>query len=352
MIDNEFAGYIGNIIVTNPDGSVSMTVDELNAQMIKVVDIVGENGFFEYLQAKLISADRIVADSAEFGELSAKLAEIDNLLAGNVGGEVGQFIHLTAQNVQIDEAVIKDIIASQLLVSDLQAGDITLSDAMRIISENGSMVMNGTTLQIKGTTSTGEEYVAIQLGYDAQNNPSLIIRDENGTVMLDGSGLHENIVPDGLIKNDMVADGTLSKDKLNFQVVETDENGNIDASKVVVNGEGLDAAFTSIKTEITTRTPYTLNITSSNGTVFRRGAIDTYLSPTLFYGNTDVTDGYQDENFLWKRQSSDSDGDNYWNAAHENGTKSLHITNEDIYGSATFTCYFVVEGNVLAMRSF
>ena len=76
------------------------------------------------------------------------------------------------------------------------------------------------------------------------------------------------------------------------------------------------------------------------------------MSPTLFYGNTDVTDGYQDENFLWKRQSSDSDGDNYWNAAHETGTKSLHITNEDIYGSATFTCYFVVEGNVLAMRSF
>ena len=353
MIDNEFAGYIGNIVITTtPGGGTSMTVEELNAQMIKVVDIVGENGFFEYLQSKLISADKIVSDSAEFGELSAKLAAIDNLLAGNVGGEIGQFIHLTAQNVQIDEAVIKDIIAANLLVSDLQAGDITLSDAMRIISENGSMTMDGSTLQIKGKTNTGEEYVAIQLGYDAQNNPSLIIRDENGSVMLDGSGLHENIIPDGLIKNDMVADGTISKDKLNFQVVETDENGNIDASKVIVNGEGLDAAFTTIKTEITTITPYTLNILSSNGTVFRRGMIDTYLSPTLFYRSQEVTDQYTDENFIWQRQSSDSDGDYYWNAAHDEGTKSLHITNEDIYGSATFTCYFVVEGNVLAMRSF
>lgn len=353
IINNEFAGYLGNIIIgTTPDGGTSMTIDELNAQMIKVVDIVGENGFFEYLQSKLISADKIVSDSAEFGELSAKLAQIDNLLAGAVGGETGQFIHLTAQNVKIDEAVIKDIIAASILVSDLKAGDITLSDAMRIISENGSMVMDGSTLQIKGTSSTGEEYVAIQLGYDSNNNPSLIIRDENGSVMLDGTGLHENIIPDGLIKNDMVADGTISKDKLNFQVVETDENGNIDASKVIVNGQGLDAAFTSIKTEITQNKPYTLNILSSNGTVFRRGLIDTYLSPTLYYGNEDVTNSFPDSYFIWKRQSPDTDGDGYWNMAHENGSKRLHITNDDVYGSATFTCYFTVEGNVLAYKSF
>ena len=292
MIDNEFAGYIGNIIVRNPDGSVSMTVDELNAQMIKVVDIVGENGFFEYLQSKLISADRIVADSAEFGELSAKLAEIDNLLAGNVGGEVGQFIHLTAQNVQIDEAVIKDIIAAQLLVSDLQAGDITLSDAMRIISENGSMVMNGTTLQIKGTTSTGEEYVAIQLGYDTNNNPSLIIRDENGAVMLDGSGLHEDIVPDGLIKNDMVADGTLSKDKLNFQIVETDENGKVNATEILLNGQGLDAAWTSMQEQIENIDSYGLAIILGNETYIFPGDStghalpDSVTTQVIAYKNT------------------------------------------------------------------
>ena len=123
------------------------------------------------------------------------------------------------------------------MVSDLQAGDITLTDTMRILSDNGLMVMNGQTLQIMGTTSSGEQYVAIQLGYDAEENPSLIIRDENGAVMLDASGLHENIVPDGFIKNDMVAQGTINKDKLSFDIIEPNEFGGIDITQVF-DGKG------------------------------------------------------------------------------------------------------------------
>ena len=49
----------------------------------------------------------------------------------------------------------------------------------------------------------------------------------------------------------MVADGTISKDKLNFNVIEADKNGNVDAAKVIVNGHGVDAEFVSIKQQIT-----------------------------------------------------------------------------------------------------
>lgn len=52
IINNEFAGMLGS-------GSISL--QELNAKLIKVTDLYGENGYFEYLQSKLISADKIVA---------------------------------------------------------------------------------------------------------------------------------------------------------------------------------------------------------------------------------------------------------------------------------------------------
>ena len=42
LINNEFAGFIGG------GSGGTITIDELNAKMIKVVDIIGENGFFEY----------------------------------------------------------------------------------------------------------------------------------------------------------------------------------------------------------------------------------------------------------------------------------------------------------------
>lgn len=210
----------------------SLSVEELKVILAKVDTLEANSAFVKYLQAQ-----SIIANKGQFDELTAKFAAIDDLLAGNISAELGHVIHLTAENVKIDEAVIKKLIAAHIMVSDLQAGDITLTDTMRILSDNGLMVMNGQTLQIMGTTSSGEQYVAIQLGYDAEENPSLIIRDENGAVMLDASGLHENIVPDGFIKNDMVAQGTINKDKLSFDIIEPNEFGGIDITQVF-DGKG------------------------------------------------------------------------------------------------------------------
>ena len=241
-VQKEFGGYIGTLMV----------LKELESEMIKAVNIEAENGFFQYLQSALITTDKIISDSALFDTMATKLAAVDNLLAGNISAELGHIIRLTASNVSIDEAVIREIIAAHIFVSDLKAGDITLDNTMRIISSNGYMVMNGNTLQIKGTSPSGQEYTAIQLGYDAEDRPALIIRDERGAIMLDAEGLHESIVPDGFIRNDMISPGSISKDKLNFQFAETDEKGNISASRVVLNGEGIDVKFTTLISSLDT----------------------------------------------------------------------------------------------------
>lgn len=268
IINNEFAGMLGS-------GSISL--QELNAKLIKVTDLYGENGYFEYLQSKLISADKIVAGSGNFKELSAVVAAIDSLLAGNISAELGHLIHLTASNVVVDDAVIRDLIAANITVAMLKASTIS-ADKFNIASDDGGLTIVGNTMQFKDKNNN----VRIQIGRDAKDNFTFTLYDETGKgVLIDSKGIKESAIADGLIKNDMVADGTLSKDKLNFNVIEADKNGNVDAAKVIVNGHGVDTEFTSIKQQITDQIE---NVEGKIGTldlygeqIFRK--IDGVISP-------------------------------------------------------------------------
>lgn len=347
IINNEFGLIIGSG-GSGGSGSGSISIEELNAKMIKVLDLVVQNGFFEYLQAKLISVDTIVGGSAKFDELSALVAKIDNLLAGNISVDLGHIINLTADNVTINEAVIKDIIAAQMTVGMLSASDIS-TEKFHITSADGGLEIVGNTMQFKDANNT----VRIQIGRDANNNFTFCLYDAEGKgILLDENGIHESAIADGLIKNDMVGDGELGKEKFNFDVIEGDGNGNLDAKRVLINGKGIDAEFLSIRNEIITIKPYTLRIFSSNGRVFSVGKKDTFLSPVLYWGDEDVTEKYDESCFVWTRQSADSDGDKYWNLAHQTGTKSMHITTADVIKSADFTCSFTYEGQVLATTTF
>lgn len=227
----------------------TLSLDELKVKLAQVDTLEADSAFIKYLETQYL-----VGNQADFKELRAKVGLIDDLLAGTVSAELGHLIHLTAQNVSIDEAVIKQIIAAKILVSDLQAGDITINNNMRILSEDGMMIMNGRTFQILGIDKNGNQYVAIQLGYDAENKPSLIIRDENGIVMLDGSGLHENIVPDGLIVTNMIHDGAVTEDKIDKTNIHewTDNEGNkvFDVSNMYYGNDKFSVSYNSIKSDV------------------------------------------------------------------------------------------------------
>lgn len=227
----------------------TLSLDELKVKLAQIDTLEADSAFIKYLETQYL-----VGNQADFKELRAKVGLIDDLLAGTVSAELGHLIHLTAQNVSIDEAVIKQIIAAKILVSDLQAGDITINNNMRILSEDGMMIMNGRTFQILGIDKNGNQYVAIQLGYDAENKPSLIIRDENGIVMLDGSGLHENIVPDGLIVTNMIHDGAVTEDKIDKTNIHewTDNEGNkvFDVSNMYYGNDKFSVSYNSIKSDV------------------------------------------------------------------------------------------------------
>lgn len=200
IINNEFAGMLS--------GS-SISLEELNAKIIKVTDLYGENGYFEYLQAKLITAGRIVADSADFKELSALAATIKSAIIGASSTETGIVINLTTENATMSEAMIKDLIAKYITVNELKAGDI-YTNKIKILSENGTLRIQDNTFSIYDKAGN----VVVQLGEDKNGNYGLIISDSKGSVLLDSQGLHEGIVPDDFIKTDMIANGQITESKI------------------------------------------------------------------------------------------------------------------------------------------
>lgn len=253
-----FNNKVNNIVNNNPGYGSSGGGNYLTPG-----DIYGNNGFFEYIQAELIAAGEIVANSGDFKELSALVAQINNLLAGNVSAELGHIIELTAENVNIDEAVIRDLIAANITVSMLKAGSISADD-FNIVSDDGGMSIVGNTMQFKDK----DGHIRIQIGRDSNNDFTFVLYDETGTgILIDSTGIKESAISDGLINNDMVADGTLSKDKLSFDIVEGDGNGNLDAGKVIIDGHGIDVEFTSVKQTITETNDRIDNLTGQIGSI-------------------------------------------------------------------------------------
>ncbi len=365
LFNNAVTNITGNLQVSS--ATIQKLVGEyLRFAKIDVGQITGDEASFnklfsEYIDADYIAARVIIGDNAEFKTLSTLVANIGELIAGKVVAGSGLIINLTSGNVHIDDAVIKDIIAAKISVADLMAGNITISDKMQIISENGKLVMNGTALQIHGTDSSGNDYVGIQLGYDTSQNPSLILRNEQGSTILTPQGITKDAISDGLIIKDMIGDNQITPNKLSFNV-EVDENGTIITNiDQILMGDGgkFGQVFTEYQESVTSTTTaldkkiednlqYKLELSSSNGNIFTNGQIDTYLTITLYRGNNDVTNDYPDSHFIWSRQSSDSDLDDYWNSQHTTGSKNLHITREDIFKKAQFRCSFILNDEVAA----
>lgn len=89
----------------------------------------------------------------------------------------------------------------------------------------------------------------------------------------------------------------------------------------------------------------TMEFASSRGFAFRRGNVDTVITPHVFYGGIDITDDLGNEYFNWTRssESGKTAADESWDAQHQ-GQKVLHLTNNDMPMSwaydnkAIFTC--------------
>lgn len=227
-------------------GIVSGT--EANFDEIKVNNLIAK-----YIQTSSLKADTIKANQITGWEDSKTLIDfvnnqintvivntdignIKNLLAGNAGVGDLQAIKLTVDNAIIDEAVVKKLIASKISVADLATHSAT-AEMITLVSQDGkpSIGFKGSTQQFYDSNGN----VRVQIGQDTTGDFTFSLFDETGSgVLIDSKeGVHSGAIKNGLIVNDMLKDDSISKNKLNFPIVETDENGKVSITEIL-DGNG------------------------------------------------------------------------------------------------------------------
>lgn len=319
-----------------------------------------------------IKADKItgLSDSTTFidfvknqintSTLNSDVGNIKTILSGSVGSGDIQTIHLTADNVVISDAVIKNLIASKISVADLTTHSAT-ADLITLISNDGkpSIAFKNSTQQFYDKDGN----VRVQIGQDGNGNFNYVIRGADGkSAIFDENGITKDGIPQNTIINNMIADSTIEKSKLGFSIIEPNEFGGVDITQIYDgNGNKFGVEYTSFKENITDSVnkmdkkiddsiPYELYFSTSNGTTFSRGVNETSIQAHLYRNGIEITDKYEDSNFIWKRTSSDSSSDQYWNEQHP-GSKILKITRADVLYGANFGCTVISDGVELTSKS-
>lgn len=231
--------------------------------------------FAEIDKAVINKADitQLNAVSAKINVLEADSANINTILAGSIGSGSVQTIHLTGENVVFEDAVIKDLIARKITVSDLLAGNIDASK-FNIVSSDGKLTIKDNTILIKDGTRA-----RVQIGKDANGDYSLYAWDNQGNLMFDALGLKTSAIKDKIIRDDMISDSAnISGSKLNISslITEVNKEANtnlIKSNKVAIDlqGQTLDIAFNALQTSVSGLNSITSNlqtqISANNGQI-------------------------------------------------------------------------------------
>lgn len=346
--DSAFIQYLNSGIIEAGTVSADTVIAALvEAQQGDFDELTADSAFIQYLNSGIIEAGTVSADTVIAALVDAQVGDFDTLTADTAFVQYLQSVSSTTATSVINDAYIYNAVAGKISVADLAAGNIVLTNTMRILSENGQMVMNGQALQIMGEDSNGDPYVGIQLGYDTNENPSLILRNEDGATILTPDGITTDAIADGLIINNMIHDGTIQKSKLGFQVMESGDSISIEqiytgdgqfGAEWTIFKNGTSDALDELRQDIEDSANYDLYIETPNGTNIWGGNIQ--LNVKLLKNNVDVTDDFDASCFIWTRTSRDHDADLYWNSNHSTGAKVITITGNDVRMNADFQCKF------------
>lgn len=295
-----FGNAVNNSVqnVLSDQGTINKLFgDYLQYKVINVGNITGDKAEFNELFSKYINSEYIAANSADIKKLNTDVANINSAIIGTSSTETGIVFNLSSANAKFDSAWIINGIAGKMTIGDLAAGDITISDTMRILSENGNFIMNGSAMQFLDT----EGNVGIQIGYDTNKNPSIIIKDNKGVTVMTSQGITKDAIADGLIVNNMLGDKSVSKDKLNFPIVEANEQGGINIEQIYDGKGGLwgveyTKTMRSINSSLDQLTEDIANLNTAIDSVSLTGQqvfteTDTGISPTSITLTATVNNG-------------------------------------------------------------
>lgn len=335
--------------------STKITVGNIQANVANITSIEAINATIDKLDTKFITTGRIEATEGEIGNLKSETAEIKNLVNGNLTSNNIHSLNLTTEKVTVDKGFIKDAMIDTVDAGKINAGKINTNN-VQIESKNGGIIIADSTQQFKDANGI----VRIQMGQDTTGEFTFGIFDENGTgTLIDHTGVKESALGEGIIKEHMIGNGEIGGKKIDINSLITEVNDDTNTStikgtKVMLDtkGQSLEVAFNSMSSTVNTineQKMYKVDVSSTNGNIFKNGNIDTTLSARLYSWDTDITNTTSDSRFIWTRVSDDTAGDTSWNIAHSAGAKTIRVTSSDVTARATFKVSVLdVEGSVLA----
>ena len=84
--------------------------------------------------------------------------------------------------------------------------------------------------------------------------------------------------------------------------------------------------------------PILMTIKTSNGNLFKNNLINTVLTATLWRGGKEIDADGSQFSYIWTKTDADGNADVAWNQAHTYSSKSIAITQQDVFRRAQFEC--------------
>ena len=246
-----FGSYMGSYVSNNISTEALLSDGVLEAALSKLDNISSNSAFIQYLNSNLLVTNDAYMDYLNSNLVVANVADIRTLMFGSATGDTLQSKFSNSVISLLGDATIKSAMIESLNASKINAGELNTNN-VKITSDSGNLLISDNTIQIKDDRNV----TRVQIGKDATNDYNMYVLDENGNVMFDATGLHENGIKEGIIRDDMVSDNAnISGSKLNIKSLYSSMNDSgytLNASHIFLDADkqNLEVAFNSLNSKV------------------------------------------------------------------------------------------------------
>lgn len=343
---------------------VSENVDSLDGYIltnntVHADKIIAESITADQIAAGSVSADRLVANSITAAQLKAGEIEAIHLKAGTITSASGVIGDLSADNIKAGTIMG----SSGRFYMDVDNGHFNLGNRF-ISDENGVrlLVSSGETYEDYIEGKMTHNIYAMPTQQSIQTDSDGILRENSqlkmdvsifeglnaisgfisGVELKDGNGV--KIIDPGVVYGPHTNPTSALSGEIKISIAKTvllpTDSGTIEF--LVTVGAGSNIKVYKYKTGWAKAKagtePYTVTIFSTNGNMFKNGITQTELYAKVYKGSLEVTDQLDSSKFKWTRVSNNEVSDIAWANNHLAGSKTIVVTEEDVFERATFNC--------------
>lgn len=254
--ENAFTYTLNSVLLNQIDVKSLQALDarigNLESSTIKTNELKAAKAEIQTAVIEELKAGDVYATNGDFKNLSSVVGRINLLISGSVTAGSTQTIVLNAQNTTIANGLIRNAMIETISADKINAGTLNTSNVV-ISSSSGGVQITDNTMQFKDKNGK----VRIQIGEDEKKNFTFIVRAEDGTsTLIDGTGVKEKAITDGLIKTKMINDKAVTGKKIDwddfFETINQDGTHTLNSSviKLNSNNQTLDVAFNQMTTQI------------------------------------------------------------------------------------------------------